>query len=237
MVDVLCLGMAVVRPFRAVRPDPARVDLGAIVADAVALRGAVVEAVARDPRHLGQLLFVDEPRVTAFLVLDLLRAGILVKDGASSLTVVRVAAETGERTLLFGAVRADSVDGAADDAVGAVDLDVVAVPVVLAFADKKGRITRAMEAETEREPDAEFAVDGVAVEVWVVDDDSAAARLASLVEGASLHVVAGAEALARARRRGTAEQPAWTLACFVDEERVAGFVPVGVCLLPAMNAV
>jgi len=231
--------MAVVRPFRAVRPDPARVDLGAIVADAAFSRRAVADAVARDPRHLGQLLFAEEPRVVAFLVLDLLRAGVLVKDGAPSLTVVRVVGDAGERTVFFGALRADSVDVVTDDAAAAADvaLDVAAAPVVLAFADKKGRITRAMEAETEREPDAEFALDGVAVEVWIVDDDSAAARLASLVEGASLNVVAGAEALARSRRRSTAEQPAWALACFVDEERAAGFVPVGVCLLPAHNAV
>lgn len=238
--------MAVVRPFRAVRPDPARVDLGTIVADAALTRAGLVEALDRDPRHLGQLLFVDEPRATAFAVIDLLRAGVLVKDTAPSLTVVRVAGDDGERTFFFGALRADSIDNAVavdveveGGAAAVTDavIDIVAAPVVVAFTDKKGRIVRAMEAETEREPDAAFTVAGAAVEVWVVDDDSAAARLASLVEGASLSVVAGADELARHRARGSTEQPAWALGCFVDEELPVGFLPVGVCMVPATNAV
>jgi len=230
--------MAVVRPFRAVRPDPARVDLGTIVADAALTRAALAVALDRDPRHLGQLLFVDDPRAIAFAVTDLLRAGVLVKDAVPSLTVVRVVGDDGERTFFFGALRADSVDvDSVADEVDAAVPDIVAAPVVVAFADKKGRIVRAMEAETEREPDAAFTVAGAAIEVWVVDDDSAAARLASLVEGASLSVVAGAEVLARQRARGTAEQPSWALGCFVDEDRPAGFLPVGVCMVPASNAV
>lgn len=230
--------MAVVRPFRAVRPDPARVDLGTIVADAALTRAALAGALDRDPRHLGQLLFVDDPRATAFAVIDLLRAGVLVKDTVPSLTVVRVAGDDGERTFFFGALRADSVELEVAVAPAAVDvIDIVAAPVVVAFADKKGRIVRAMEAETEREPDAAFTVAGASVEVWVVDDDSAAARLASLVEGASLRIVGGADELARHRARGTVEQPAWALGCFVDEELPAGFLPVGVCMVPASNAV
>ncbi len=228
--------MAVVRPFRAVRPDPARVDLGSIVAAADISRAAAATAVGRDPRSLAQLLFVDEPRAAAFLLLDLQRAGVLVTDRAPSLTVVRVVADGQERTSFFAALRADSVDAVdAADRGDVVMLDTGVAPIVVSFADKKGRISRAMEAETEREPDADFAVDGVTVEVWIVDDDSAAARLASLVEGAALTVVGGTDMLARAQQR--AAQHPWALACFVDDEHPPGFVPVGVCLLPAANAV
>ena len=223
--------MAIVRPFRAVRPDPARVDPGTIVADASSSHDVVTAAVARDPRHLGQLLCNEAPREGAFVVLDLLRAGVLVRDRLPSLTVVRTAAEQASRTCCFAAVRADSLAVVVSASAVATNA-VVARPVMLAFVDKKGRVQRAMDAETEREPDAAFVVDGTDVEVWIVDDDSAAARLASLLEGAASAIVGADEVVAESE---------WLLGCFVDEEHIdaqhLGFVPAGVCLLPTINAV
>lgn len=218
--------MLVVRPFRAVRPAKDRVDLAALVADAAADVDDRAVGVARDPRHLGQLLAPSSPREAAFIVQDMLRAGVLVRDRAPALTIVRSRLDDeAAATCVLGALRAGEGEPAA-----AVSTDVIAAPIVVTFVDKKGRIARVVDNETEREPDAAFvltaAAGKTAVEVWIVDDDSAAARLASLLENAE---------------PSTASPPSssasWQLGCFVDVDEPRGPVPVGICLLPTTNAV
>lgn len=247
--------MAVIRPFRALRPDPARASLGSLVCVDDVGREAVATALARDPRHLGRLLVVDASDVDAaeFGVVDLVRAGVIRRDGLPSLTVARVLSDGAERTLLYAALRADdaltpvaSADATAEDAAVIDDADadaaggfgdfslrtpaVAVAPALVRFVDKKGRIGRAIEAETEREPDASFTLGGASVDVWIVDDESAAARISSLLEGSNLALVDRTRKAWAAYRAATNDP--WALACFVDEEDSGDAVPAGLCLLP-----
>jgi len=221
--------MAAIRPFRALRPDPARASLATLVcADDVDV-DAVERARARDPRHLGRLLLAGPADPADFGVVDLVRAGVLRRDDLPSLTVVRTLKDGVERTLLYAALRTD--EALAVEPAVAPAVAVAAAPALVRFVDKKGRIVRAIEAETEREPDASFTLDGATVELWVVDDESAAARISSLLEGASLAAVERTRPTWAAYRALGADD-AWGLACFVAEDDAGDAVPAGVCLLP-----
>ena len=178
-----------------------------------------------------------------------------------------------ERAWLFGALRADSVEMAsktpaaneadaandADDAdrdVGAVAdpaadigdaevLPVDAAPVVCRYDDKKGRIARAVEAETEREPDASFAHAGRHVDVWIIDDESVTARITSLLEASSLEILSGAHRVAARQERARAhveqgaetDARAFALACFVDDDQGTDDVLAGLALFPRQGTV
>lgn len=221
--------MAAIRPFRALRPDPARASLATLVCVDDVDGAAVEVARRRDPRHLGLLLLPGAGDAVDFVVADLVRAGVVRRDDLPSLTVVRTLEAGVERTLLYGALRTD--EALAVDAAEAPTGAVAAAPALVRFSDKKGRIARAIEAETEREPDAAFALGGASVELWVVDDESAAARISSLLEGATLAAVPRTQATWAAYRALGADD-AWGLACFVPEDDAGGAVPAGVCLLP-----
>jgi len=227
--------MAVIRPFRALRPDPARVALEHLVAEATTTSARVAVARSVDPRHLGWLLTAtaDEGPGASFAVADLVRSGILVRDALPSLTVVRLTRDGAEQTCLFAALRADAdADVGAEVAPGAPPtVDVAAMPAIERFKDKKGRIVRAIEAELEREPDAAFTLNGSQVETWVLDDESAAARIASLLEGSTLRLDDGSTP-AWAAYRGQPHPDPWALACFVDDDAETVGVPAGLCLLP-----
>lgn len=215
--------MAVVRPFRALRLDPARVDPGAIVADARASTPS-----SRDPRHISALVNAQTPGAI-FPLLDQARAGVWRSDVDPSLTVMRIVDDGRERLVCFAAVRSDSLEGL-QSSTTTNPLPVDVVPAQVAFSDRKGRVLRAMDAETDRAADAAFQVGQTAIEVWVVDDDSAAARIAALLEGAELRVLQPAPA------SSLGEAPRWILACFVDDDAGLGFVPVGVCALVGAGA-
>ena len=221
--------MAAIRPFRALRPDPARASLATLVcADDV--DGAAAErALSHDPRHLGRLLLTGPEAAVDFGVLDLVRAGVLRRDDLPSLTVVRTVKDGAERRLLYAALRTDETLGVEPGA--APTFAVAAAPALVRFVDKKGRIARAVEAETEREPDATFVLASAAVELWIVDDESAVARIASLVEGAHLEAVERTRSTWAAYRALSGHE-AWGLACFVAEDDAGDAVPAGVCLLP-----
>ncbi len=249
--------MAVVRPFRGLRPVPARVDPGALVAPGVNVDDATALALlARDPRNVIGLVRGDPARAR-FLVVEQLRAGVVARDALPSLYVLKVqttskAASNGDgdpasRIGFFAVVRADSIDVDADaDDNATVDDDrddrddraarltaagVAVEPVVISYVDKKGRVARSLESETEREPDASFEHAGQACELWAVDDDSAAARVTALVEGATLRVTIGGGLLAR--QRGLVDEDrakGFALAFFVDDESPVEAVPVGVVL-------
>jgi hypothetical protein len=215
--------MAVVRPFRALRLDPARVDPGVIVADVRALGAA-----SRDPRHISALVNAVDG-AALFGLLDQARAGIWKSDVDPAVTVVRVVEGGEERLLCFAAVRSDSVEGLLTTSIEN-QLPVDIVPAQLAFSDRKGRATRAMEAEIDRAPDASFALGAVSVEVWAVDDDSAAARIAALLEAGDVRVLQPAPASVHQ------EPGRWVLACFVDGDAPQGAVPVGMCVLVGAGA-
>jgi hypothetical protein len=226
--------MAVIRPFRALRPVPARVNLAHIVCDLHADAAVVAAAAAVEPRHLGRLLMAaDDAAALDFGVADMLRAGVLERDALPTVTVVRQTKDDEEHTALFAAVRADN-DGFGDrgDDATAPKTAVVVAPAIVHFEDKKGRIARAIEAETEREPDASFSFGGAAVEVWAVDDESASARITSLLEGATLKLNASGRGPWDAARalEGSGVTP-WALACFVGSDADRPPVPVGLVLL------
>ncbi len=226
--------MAVIRPFRALRPVPARVNLGRLVCDLLDDDAAIVAAAVDEPRHLGRLLASDgDPAALDFGVVDLVRAGILERDAEPTVTVVRQTKDDTEHTALFAAVRADDDgDFGGSDGASVARTNVVIAPVVVSFEDKKGRIARAIEAETEREPDAAFSFGGAAVEVWAVDDESASARIAALLEGAKLTLYNDAKGAWKAARAldGSGVTP-WALGCFIDSDDDLSHLPLGLVLL------
>lgn len=231
--------MAVVRAFRGVRPVPSRVDPGAVVAAVGVDDEAAAALLAKDPRNVVGLLKA-RPARAKFLVQEQLRAGVAVRDALPSLYVLKVQGES-VRTGFFAVVRADSIEAPPDerdaDSAGAARLKesgLAIEPCVIRYVDKKGRVARSLESETEREPDASFTFVGQSCELWAVDDDSAAARVTALVEGAALSVDAGHAALARQRDLvdGDADDSAkgYALAFFVDHEAPVVGVPLGVVL-------
>ncbi len=233
--------MAVVRPFRGVRPLQNRVDPGALVAGRNVDDDAAAALLARDPRNVVGLLKA-RPARAKFLVQEQLRAGVVVRDALPSLYVLKVQGES-VRMGFFAVVRADSIDASADEAdpfdagrdtAGAArvkETGLAIEPCVIRYVDKKGRVARSLESETEREPDASFTFDGCACELWAVDDDSAAARVTALVEGADLTVDSGHNALARQRGLVNEDSAAgFSLAFFVDDEAPVDSVPLGVVL-------
>lgn len=186
---VVDLGMPAVRPFRALRPVPSRVALEQLVCFADAADDAVEAAARADPRHLSRFSQPTSPSAQpgrSFLLLDMVRAGVVQRDAQPSLTVVRTTRGGEEHTHLYGAIDVEEGFAAAATSSNTPAGDVVVVPVVVRFVDKKKRIVKAIEAETDREPDASFSLGGAQIEAWIVDDDSAAARIASLLEAATL---------------------------------------------------
>jgi hypothetical protein len=251
--------MAVLRPFRAWRAVPARIDPAALVPGG--------DEGSRDPRHLGAALRpgpapAGEEAATRgrFVLAELRRAGLLARDEAPALYVLRLTTGPVTRVGFFAALRVDSltsvavagaaVDGAdagadagadgAGDHGGEHDVFAAGVAgdaVVVAYADRKGRVTRTLDTETDRDPDATFLLGGTTGELWVVDEPTAAARVTALVEGAEPKVVGGAP-LWRLRAQqarpaaGVDDAAAFGLAFFVDDEHPLDEVPSGVVLLP-----
>jgi hypothetical protein len=240
--------MAVIRPFRFLRPDPTRVALDALVCDDDIEPAAALRARTRDPRHASRLLFETGDGID-LVVADQVRAGVWRHDERPAITVVRQQRDV-ERLLVYAAMRADAAFDV--EPMSQANQSYAAAPALFRFVDKKGRIARAVEAETEREPDAvvsiaamashnDIAVDAprpaVAAllnEVWVVDDESAVARIASLLESAELSLVDRSRAeWGRARARGPAS---WGFACFVGVDDDGSAVPVGLSMLPLRGA-
>lgn len=231
--------MAVVRPFRGLRAVPARVDPGALCADrsGSGTGGGDDDALlARDPRNVvGLLMSKGNEQRARFLISEQVRAGVIARDLLPALYVLKVQASEGVRTGFFAVVRADSLEVKDDaDAARTERLrgsGVAIEPVVVSYVDKKGRVARSLESETEREPDAAFELGGRPCELWAVDDDSAAARVTALVEGQSLTVTAGGSALSSQRALVNNDDAAgFALAFFVDEESPVELVPIGVVL-------
>ena len=243
--------MAAIRPFRALRARPSRVDPGALVVDDHAGASSPV-----DPRSLSRVLrsrnaegdAADVATTRArFQLAELQRAGLLARDELPALYALRVVDGEQSRTGFFAAVRIDSLvidgdGGAVDDAI--VGGGVIGDAVIVGFSDKKGRVARSLETETDREPDATFRSGARSFEFWVLDEETAAARVTALVEGASPRVLGGASVLAAAAAAVRARAPAeaalpgadaaggFCLGFFVDDEAPILDVPAGVVLLP-----
>jgi hypothetical protein len=250
--------MAAIRPFRALRAKPSRIDPGVIVVVAGA------PTPADDPRSLARVLRPNDTGGAAevattrarFHLAELQRAGLLARDAAPALYVLRVVDGERARTGFFAAVRGDVLtiapgvvdDGAPGQGGATFDVGVVGDAVIVGFSDKKGRVARSLETETEREPDAAFRAGGRAFELWVLDEETAAARVTALVEAAAPRVLRGAQLLtaasaaARAHPPDTTSPPGATpaagfcLGFFVDDEAPLLDVPAGIVLLPVSAA-
>lgn len=226
--------MALVRPFRGLRAVASRVDPAALLAPVDIDDDAARALLAREPRNVVGLA-LHPPARARFFVAEQLRAGVLVHDAVPALYVLKA---QGGAVGFFALVDAGSVSGVADvaddDAREDAGYDVDAA--VLRYADKKGRIARSLESETEREPDAAFEFGGTHYELWAVDDDSAAARVTTLLESADVEVAHGAAHLARRRAKGADDGASLALAFFVDQEDTAAVPPRGCVLAPRQTA-
>jgi uncharacterized protein (DUF1015 family) len=104
-------------------------------------------------------------------------------------------------------------------------------PVLLVHDDKKGRVQRALRSEADRDPDARAELDGNTYELWVIDDESATARVAALLEERKLYAAAGdtrlhaAMALEAERSSGgEGRAPTSLLAWITSTEQAAGLI-------------
>jgi hypothetical protein len=227
--------MALVRPFRGLRAVASRVDPAALLAPVDIDDDAARALLAREPRNVVALA-LHPPARARFLVAEQLRAGVLVHDAVPALYVLKA---QGGAVGFFALVDAGSVAGVAadvDDDANDADAGYDVDAAVLRYADKKGRIARSLESETEREPDAAFAFGGTNYELWAVDDDSAAARVTTLLESADVDVAHGAARLARRRSKASDDGAGFALAFFVDQEDTAAVPPRGCVLAPRQTA-
>jgi|GEM_PF-1626445 len=241
--------MAVIRPFRAWRADPTRLDPGAL-----AFFGHVADDGAVDPRTLRRALRAgpgdnapDEVVATRarFHIAELMRVALLRRDAKPALYVLRHVDGDAVRVGFFAAVRLDAfvIEPPAPDVAARPDGRIVAEAgvvgdaAVLGFTDKKGRVSRALETETDREPDVAFARGAHRLELWAVDDETSAERLTALVQAGDPRVRGGAAALSTVRsiqsaNRAEEDAAAFGIGFFVDDEQDFTPPPSGIVLLP-----
>lgn len=240
--------MVTPRPFRALRFQPARVDLG-----------AVVGSRQGDPRHASRLL--DEKPATddgalgaarraRFRLADWRRAGIVARDREPSLTLVKRSGPDGDALGVFCAlsVQAFSQTDPPHDVAHEDWLDHtrVAVEPVVASFPADARVRRVLDNAADREADATWTDGDASFELWVIDDESTAARIAAMLDGSSLKLMMGGELLAvhaafaarqpRSREDDAAQASSFAL-CFLhpaDDQWPS--VPRGAALLPLDGA-
>ncbi len=200
-----------IEPFAGVRYDPERVELSRVLAPQVADldEESVAALYARDARNVIRLVFgageagEDDPvenRSRQFFVADWLRAGILVRDEYPALYVLREtflpegARDPVTSTAFFASVRAERdqvrVLHAQDKRRGTERDTICAL-----YDDPRGRVRRILRAETEElEPDARFSTATGQCELFVVDDETACARVRTTLDEQVLSLLHGAHA-------------------------------------------
>lgn len=205
--------MANVEPFCALRYDDARVDLARVLApplDHVDERKRVA-LLAREPRNVLSVigyadgLSADENRTRqAFFLAELRRAGILRQDDVPALYVVRetISERSGDgeskvtRMGFFASVTAGTgapvLPHEQTLALRREDAHHIRDPLLLLFDDAGGRVMRTLRAEvSERDPDARGTAFGETFELFVVDDETACARVQALLEERPLLIADG----------------------------------------------
>lgn len=257
--------MARVRPFRALRFAPERVEISRVIAPAACgeeERGALL---ARDPRNAVRLLgAVDaaadpaaEARRSALYLSEWRRAGVVQRDDTPALYVLRQTVLDDEGAPLravtgfFATLDLDEAaerdlrphEGVHDGVVDALmrrltTLGASVEPALLLFRDDEGRVRRVLDAEIdEREADVRASSASVRCEMWLVDDETATARVSRLLEEAPLYIADGHHRLTAGlaldelrRQRGGAggeRRPTRAVALFLatDEAR-SGLAPI-----------
>jgi hypothetical protein len=234
---VLC--MFSVKPFRGLRFAPDRVDLGAVV------------GAPGDPRHVSRVLD-DAPaaddgrdgplRRARLRLADWRRAGLLRRDEQPALYAVRRREGDTESFGLFCAVGVEGFDVVEDKAREhrLEELGVAVEPVVATF--QEARVRRSLENATDRDPDATWKTGDVTYELWCLDDESATARITTLLSQAPLSVTRNGEVIGahaswwkRAAPRGDddrARAGAFGLAFLHSADDAWPEVPMGVAFLP-----
>ncbi|MCC7073066.1 MAG: hypothetical protein IT383_17215 [Deltaproteobacteria bacterium] len=232
------------RPFRALRFLASRIDLR-----------RALGSQQDDPRHAARLLDArvapgdgahGAARRARFRVADWRRAGIVARDRDPALTLIKRSDATGEALGLFCALPASAFAGTDpphDTALEEwLDQTLLAVEPVVASFTCDARARRALDNAADREADAAWTDRDATFELWVIDDEATAARLAAMIGGSALELRVGAELLAThaafAARRGQAHDddapPAASFAlCFLHPADTAWpSVPRGAAMLP-----
>ncbi len=236
------------RPFRALRFQPSRIDLG-----------RVVGSRPDDPRHAARLLDAraatgdgaqGAARRARFRVADWRRAGIVARDAEPGLTLVKRTDPDGEALGLFCALPVSAFAGT--DPPHDVDLEqwleqtqLAVEPVVASFACD-ARVRRALDNAADREADASWSDGAASFDLWVIDDEATAARLAAMIGGSAVELRAGAEVLAThaafaARRERARDDDAPAAAAFAlcflhPADDGWPSVPRGAAMLPLHGA-
>lgn len=195
--------MANVRPFKGLRYDPRRVDLNAVVAPP---RGEIDDRLEkalfdRDPRNVVRVICDTTPNRhrSDYLIADWLRAGILRSEPVPALYLLRETWEdaqgTHSRQGFFAAVSPIPPTGSGitgrilphERTVPGRGIAPRGIrePIFLLYQDPSGRVQRTMAAESaERIPDIACEVGGVKFELFIIEDETACARVtAELAEG------------------------------------------------------
>lgn len=210
--------MTTVRPFRALRYQPSKVDLGAVLAaDAMGSSGAS----RADPRALPVLLDLGArdgdgagaaARRGRFRLAEWRRAGILARDTRPALYLARRREGDGvARTGVFCALaaRSGALGAHASDARHADILEALQVavhPVVCAVDDTRAR--RILGDGVDRDADVTWREGEAQLDLWCLDDDTSIARMVAALELAPLRVVDGGERFEAHVRWQEARQPA-----------------------------
>ena len=194
------------RPFRALRYQPARIELGAVIG---AVSGVASGAPAGDPRHASRLLDGSAApgdgasaaaRRARFRLADWRRAGIVARDAQPALTLIRRSGADEEALGLFCALPVSAFAGTDPPHDVAreewLEHTRVAVEPVVASFPSDARLRRVLDNAADREPDATWTDRGRTFELWVLDDESTAARIAAMLDASVLELRAGAELLA-----------------------------------------
>ena len=237
------------RPFRALRFQPSRLDLGRVVGDQ-----------RDDPRHASRLLDAKvapgvgtrgAARRARFRVADWRRAGIVARDRDPALTLIKRSDAAGEAVGLFCALPVSAFAGTDPPHDLALEewleQTMLAVEPVVASFSCDARARRALDNAADREADASWTDGDATFELWVIDDETTAARLATMIGGATLELCAGAELLAthaafaarreRVRDDDGGPQASSFALCFLHPAGDAwASVPRGAALLPLDGA-
>jgi hypothetical protein len=161
---------------------------------------------------------------------------------------VRRKSDDGEVLGVFAAL---AVDGSGDDTAGSseeerapfVDIGVAVEPVVASFSE--ARVKRTLENAVDREADAQWKIGAVSYELWCIDEESAVARVSTLLSSAPLEVESGAGVFSsqrawwkRTRPSSDDDRPlagAHALAFLHPGDEPWPDVPVGAALAPLVG--
>lgn len=234
-----------VRPFRGLRYAGNRVDLSSVLG----------RPETPDPRHVHLILErTDLPddgrdawlRRARLRLTELRRAGILCREEHPSLYVLRRRDAAGRVSSgVFCALDPAGIPGRPDEVRAAriAHLQVAVEPVVASFDEARAR--RAIASVQEEEADAVWRSGADVLEMWCIDVEDGAARLATLLAHTALEVQQGADiAVAHAEHwralpahvRGTDDErphaARYALAFLHSDDEPWPEVPLGVAWLP-----